>query len=116
MCCAIWYVCSVFQPFILLYCAAAGAASHGNQTYGESSTTACGSTSAGFAANASSQATLAANDCDGGDDIHVHGCGRYDGRDSIVICEGSDCKDGLFDDLLEQSVLDTTADDGDVRA
>lgn len=67
------------------------------------------------AANASSQATLAANGCDGGDDIHVHG-ERDDGRDSIVICEGGDCKDDLFDDLLEQSVLDITADDGDVRA
>ena len=68
------------------------------------------------AANASSLATLAANDCDGGDDIHVHGCGRYDGRDSIVICEGGDCKVGLIDDLLEQSVMYITVDDGDVRA
>ena len=34
----------------------------------------------------------------------------------LVICEGGDCKDDPLDDLLEQSVLHITADDGDVRA
>ncbi len=38
------------------------------------------------------------------------------GFGSIVICEGGDCKDDPLDDLLEQSVLHITADDGDVRA
>jgi hypothetical protein len=37
------------------------------------------------------------------------------GFGSIVICEGGDCKDDHLDDLLEQSVLHITADDGDVR-
>ncbi len=60
-------------------------------------------------------APLAANNCDG-NDVHVHGSGQEDGRDSIVICEGGDCKDELFDDIGEHSVLDITADDGDVRA
>ena len=68
------------------------------------------------AASASCHAPHATDDCDGGDDVHVHGSGQEDGRDSIVMCEGGDCKDELFDDVGEHSVLDITADDGDVLA
>ena len=65
------------------------------------------------AATTSTNSTVAA-DCDGADDVHVHGSGHDDGRDSIVICEGGDVKDDLFVDLGERSVLDITADDDDV--
>ncbi len=75
----------------------------------------CISGATSSAATASINSTVAA-DCDGADDVHVHGSGHDDGRDSIVICEGGDAKDDLFVDLGERSVLDITADDDDVRA
>ncbi len=50
---------------------------------------------------------------DSGDDVYVHGKSA-DGRDSIVMCDVGDEKDELFEEGMGTSVLDITADDGDV--
>lgn len=50
---------------------------------------------------------------DSGDDVYVHGKSA-DGRDSIVMCDVGDDKDELFDEVMGNSVLDITAEDGDV--
>ncbi len=44
-------------------------------------------------------------------DLYVHGSGR----DSIVMCEGGDDADELFDSAVGCGVLDITADDGKIR-
>ena len=49
---------------------------------------------------------------DSGDDVYVHS--KSDGRDSIVMCDVGDEKDELFEEGMGSSVLDITADDGDV--
>ena len=50
---------------------------------------------------------------DSSNDVYVHGKSA-DGRDSIVMCDVGDEKDELFEEGMGSSVLDITADDGDV--